>query len=137
MDKPIYQNVKSTYTPPSSERPVEEADWRFWSYRQNNSGGGFDRDENLDVHVIVQAKDADDANDRAQLLGVYFGGVDRGQDCECCGDRWGEAYGVGDEEPLVYGTPVEAHCAGEFGDVVIIHYRDGSKRRVEPLKPRR
>ena len=31
---------------------------------------------------------AEEANERAQELRIYFGSVSRGIDCECCGNRW-------------------------------------------------
>ena len=60
---------------------------RFYEYDQNNSGGGFDYNEQagISVKVIVQATGYEDANARAQGIGLYFDGEG---DCFCCGDRW-------------------------------------------------
>jgi hypothetical protein len=57
----------------------------FYTFFQNNSGGHF-----IGPHtVIVEANDAAEANEIAEEKGgVYFDGVIRGMDCECCGDRW-------------------------------------------------
>jgi len=60
----------------------------WYHFRQNNSGGGWDIDENVGQDVFIEAHDADEANARADEIGIYFDGVDSGQDCECCGDRW-------------------------------------------------
>jgi hypothetical protein len=38
--------------------------------------------------MFIEAHDEDHANSRAQRCGIYFDGVDKGIDCECCGDRW-------------------------------------------------
>ncbi len=61
---------------------------KWFEYIQNNSGGSYDRDENLDTRVYIQAHSADEADEFAGVIGIYFGGVRLGMDCECCGDRW-------------------------------------------------
>ncbi|MFE4367966.1 MULTISPECIES: DUF7296 family protein [unclassified Streptomyces] len=58
----------------------------FYEFHQNNSGGGFDYDEDngISVYVIIEAGSADVANARAEKIGLYFDGEG---DCPCCGDR--------------------------------------------------
>lgn len=75
----------------------------FYTFRQNNSGGfdvGF-------KYVIVEAPTAREANEIATEYGVYFNGVSKGRDCDCCGDRW---YTVSESDadpvPSLYGEPV-------------------------------
>ena len=58
----------------------------FYRYRQNNSGGSFDRE--MGLSVFIEAATVEEANDRAEGMGIYFNGVENGSDCECCGDRW-------------------------------------------------
>lgn len=102
----------------------------FYEYRQNNSGGGFDYDESagITVHVIIEADSADEANRKAESIGLYFDGEG---DCPCCGDRWYEVSDRdADDVPSIYGTPLEQH---EFpygkwmrsGYEVFTHYADG------------
>lgn len=64
---------------------------KFYAFRQNNSFGKFDyhEDRGISVNVIVEADNTDDANDRAERIGLYFDG---GGDCPCCGNRWSEQY---------------------------------------------
>lgn len=77
---------------------------------QNNSGGSYTypkwtgpsdlggvyahydwQDQPVDVWVMAQS--AAEADMLAKkYAGVYFGGVNSGRDCECCGDRWYGAY---------------------------------------------
>lgn len=65
----------------------------FWyKYRQNNSGGRFDIDDDVSVHVLIQAEDKYAANRKAEEVGIYFEGCSQGRDCDCCGDRWDEAW---------------------------------------------
>ena len=65
----------------------------FFHFSQNNSGGSFDINDRVTVSVYIEALNADDANDRAERIGIYFNGCSTGQDCSCCGDRWYSAYG--------------------------------------------
>lgn len=78
---------------------------KYYTFHQNNSGGSWSGPR----YVIVQATSARFANIIAQDHGVYFDGVEQGQDCDCCGDRWSQ---VDDSDastgPEIYGqTPVE------------------------------
>lgn len=63
---------------------------KWFHYRQNNSGGHFDYDpkEGISVNVYVEARDAKEADFRAEQIGIYFDGIENGMDCDCCGDRW-------------------------------------------------
>lgn len=80
---------------------------RWFTFRQNNSGGRFKVDDSVDVYVIVQAYTADEANTIAEDIGIYFNGVDDDRDCPCCGDRWYRASdSEGDDVPTIYGEPV-------------------------------
>jgi hypothetical protein len=81
----------------------------FYNFRQNNSGGDFDYDEQrgISVNVIIEAESTDKANDAAEGIGIYFHGCDSGQDCSCCGDRWYRvSKGDGEMVPTVYGEEV-------------------------------
>ena len=81
----------------------------FYTYSQNNSGGGFDYDEarGITTYVIVEAGDAEEADFRAKRVGLYFDGAG---DCECCGNRWSEAWeSAGTVAPSIYETPLDAY----------------------------
>lgn len=102
----------------------------FYTYDQNNSGGGFEVDEERGIShfVIVEADSAEEADSRAEGIGIYF---DDGYeiDCECCGSRWNPSYGSGDEVPEVYGDPAETHRSKWKwidGPEGYIHYLDGT-----------
>jgi hypothetical protein len=107
----------------------------FFTYYQNNSGGGFDYDEDRGIahYVIVEADDADEANKLAESHGLYFDGCDDGRDCDCCGDRWYRASDHNASDlPEVYGdTPEDAaaedrwHIRGSV--IVVIVYASGAQ----------
>ncbi|WP_327379427.1 DUF7296 family protein [Streptomyces sp. NBC_01212] len=102
----------------------------FFTFSQNNSGGGFDFDEarGISEYVVVEADDADEANYRAERIGLYFDGDG---DCSCCGNRWSEQWGsdTGDAVPSIYGGPVQTATShmkwlGDNPDV-FVHFSDG------------
>lgn len=68
----------------------------WYDYEQTNSGGRWDyrADRGIGYHVWIEAADADAANDRAKLIGLYFDGVLVGRDSDDSGDRWGRVWDV-------------------------------------------
>jgi hypothetical protein len=112
----------------------------FYTFQQNNSGGRFERTEELDVYVVIEAESAEDANFRAEGLGIYFDGVDKDIDCPCCGDRWYPEDGEGDVVPSLYGTPIDEEefksnpYNRAFRAGIIIHYLDGTKKEIRLVK---
>lgn len=96
---------------------------RFYTYSQNNSGGSFiiNEERGITEYVIVEAHSHDDANGRAESIGLYFDGYG---DCECCGNRWSEQYSYdsGTEIPEIYGKPASQY---EYPGSVAIHYLNG------------
>jgi hypothetical protein len=125
---------------------------KFYSFRQNNSGGSYVRDDDLDASVYIEAVDADHANARAANIGIYFDGCSTGQDCSCCGDRWypagayGDDSGIADEDSITVYRSAYTEKPYETGDVplkiaatdggplgtftdcgVIVHRLDGTK----------
>lgn len=78
----------------------------FFHFSQNNSGGSFIYDDYVCHHVIIEADSYQEANDRDENIGIYFGGYG---DCPCCGDRWYSQYSDTDDTayPSIYDIPVE------------------------------
>ena len=107
---------------------------KFYEFRQNNSGGSFLNSEKDGIceYVIIEALNADDANNRAEDIGLYFDGCYNGSDCPCCGDRW---YRVtesdGSDVPSIYGTPLENAQKSFFRDKCFVHYLNGTFKKIE------
>lgn len=104
---------------------------RFYTFYQNNSGGDFVVDERSGIahYVIIEARNAEDANRRAIMHGLYFDGTYGGPDCSCCGDRWSAKW-QGDEgtaEPMVYDQTPDQAAAEEHwcqpGEVAVVIVR--------------
>jgi hypothetical protein len=101
---------------------------KFFTFRQNNSGGFF---LGPAQYVIIQAVDADQADNLALDVGLYFNGVVGNQDCDCCGDRWTCQYGDddGSDTPMIYGTPAADYVRGHRADgqpKAVVYYKDGT-----------
>lgn len=100
----------------------------FYTYDQNNSGGSFvfDADRGISSVVIVEADSAAEADGHAEKIGLYFDGAG---DCECCGDRWYNAY-EGHALPTIYGRSAELYepdykWQDDGNPEVFVHYADG------------
>lgn len=126
----VHPNTKPVEEDEPENEPVEEekptGSTKFFFYRQNNSGGSFTSPAKF---VIVEAKDADDANRRAEEKGLYFDGS---MDCSCCGNRWSEAYGdEGTDMPEIYSTPAKEFTVDSdyFKDDAVIFYADGREEK--------
>ena len=112
----------------------------FYTYRQNNSGSSFKITKKIKHYVIIEADSAKEANEKAEHIGIYFDGVEKGIDCPCCGDRWHRALARdGTKTPQIYGEDVLSYLVFRkqlfWGlstkEKVIVYYKDG---KVEVFK---
>lgn len=107
----------------------------FYMWNQNNSGGGFDVDENVSHRVVIEADTYEQAEAKAFDFGIYYDGVLKEIDCDCCGDRWyeGEELNGNQEEVEEYLKKL----AAEYGWVdpdIIVHYANGDKKTFTRVK---
>lgn len=91
---------------------------KIYLFSQNNSGGYFLPPA---AHVFIAAESAEEANEKALTAGVYFGGVSKGRDCECCGSRW---WGVDDDDAMTVEAGLAA-VAAKLADTLKLHRRQG------------
>ena len=109
----------------------KEVKTKWYHFRQNNSGGFFytDDERGIGPHVWIEALSPEDANGRAENLGIYFDGVERGNDCECCGDRWDPASSYrSSESPTIYDSFLGAFY---WHDTIYIHDMNGKIHRIK------
>lgn len=118
--------------------------YNWYKYRQNNSGGWFQIDNDVSIHVLIQAASTGEADIKAQDIGIYFNGCESGNDCDCCGNRWNGADWPVDEFSVYYwkerdrkvfnnvrdyaqAVADESIWAEDGKPSVIVYYADGSK----------
>ena len=101
----------------------------YYEFRQNNSGGDFEVDDKITIHVWVEANNADEANAKAEEIGIYFEGVDSEMDCSCCGDRW---YRVDDIDAELFPRVVSygSKWVGDGENHTIIYHADGTVGKI-------
>ena len=114
----------------------------FYRFDQNNSGGKFQNDDMVTLHVIVEADSVKQANTRAEEIGLYFDGVDRGLDCACCGDRWSRQWPDDDgfERPTLYGYDPQDYKEGfaaKGAPYCRVYYKDGSVKTYRVPRSRK
>ena len=99
----------------------------FYIYDQNNSGGSFyvDKSRGIGHKVFIEANTEEEARNKALSIGIYFNGVDSGEDCDCCGDRWPD---YADRKDYI---AREDLSRGIFNDQYFIHYGDGTVEHVD------
>ena len=105
----------------------------FITFKQNNSGGYFIEDENVDVFVIIEGDSLKEVLDKAS--DVF---EDYREFCPCCGERWNDdCKNENDlkEEPMIYDESVYEFNDSWYKDSKVIIYRaDGTKEIVDICK---
>lgn len=102
---------------------------KFYTIVQNNSGGYFIKNDNVDYYVSVQASSVEEAE---KLLQGIVG--DHSEYCDCCGTRWSTYLTEVGDTPTIQGIPLtELKDRNVFWleeKVAIIYYADGTKERL-------
>lgn len=100
----------------------------FYTYRQNNSGGYFIKNEDVDVFVIVEGSGHEDIQRRANKIFK-----NHSEYCSCCGERWltDISWDNLDSKPMIYGESVYRVKDNYYkGNKAIIYYENGEKETV-------
>jgi len=115
---------------------------KFYGFTQNNSGGSFVENESLCHRLFIEAESLGEAIDKAEELGCYWGGVEAGIDCPCCGDRW-DTYCIEYTFPFKFSSKVTFNTIEEAAQYLAnnyiswtkpdgrIFYLDGSVKEIE------
>lgn len=126
---------------------------KWFEFSQINSGGSFDVDDKVCRTLYIEAESFGAAIAKAEELGCYWYGVDKGIDCSHCGDRWSkwnddpidiELYKTKGYKSSNYGTlyfnNIEEYAqffADKFGMTVPegrIYYHDGNVKEIFSAK---
>ena len=100
----------------------------FYTIDQNNSGGYFIQNDDVDEFVIVEANSPYEAVYKLNKIVE-----DYSEYCECCGERWYydiDYFNSVTEEPSIYNKPISEYKSWWNGSV-IIYYLDGRKEMVK------
>jgi hypothetical protein len=88
--------------------------FKWYEFRQNNTGGDFEVDENVTIKVFIEAASSNEANSLAENVGIYYDGSTDGVDCPCCGDRWYEVTEGYKKATITYYDPEEDKWAEKW-----------------------
>lgn len=109
-----------------------EKKYTFYTVYQNNSGGYFIQDENVDRFVCVGAKNAKSAYNKLQKILENYR-----EYCPCCGVRWNDdeilnpifEENRGYKYPQIYGENYKIFSNDFFcrDSKIIIYYLNGKK----------
>lgn len=99
----------------------------WYLFSQNNSGGAFIVNDDVAEEVLIQATSPEKANEKAEEIGIYFEGIEKEIDCECCGDRWSSAtdYDKVNIDEYVKHSPMHY-----FRDDIYLYFFDGRVKRL-------
>ena len=96
---------------------------KFYTFHQNNTFGYWTPD--MPHYMVIEAYNEIEANIIAEENGIYFHGVSKGIDCECCGNRW---HPIDEEDgtdtPIIFGEPAETYD----GNVKIVYLKAQEKQ---------
>lgn len=101
-------------------KTAETGQLKWWDFHQNNSGGYFIKNSEVDEIVLIQAYNADEANKKAFKIFE-----DHSSYCSCCGKRWSYTYEDGCSEPSVYGEPLDEYEFFEKDSAALLYYHNG------------
>lgn len=109
----------------------------YYTFSQNNSGGRFIVNDKIGHYVIIEADDIESALEKSEEVGIYFDGVEDGEDCSCCGDGWYHPYDSGNLSPMIYDkSPEEGlkdNHSRAFSKMAHIYHKDGRHEVVGPF----
>lgn len=105
----------------------------FYTYRQENSGGYYIQNNDVDRFVIVEGNNHQDIQETANRIFE-----NHSEYCECCGKRWNdcdEDWCELTDEPMIESTSVyEVEDYWYKGYYAIIYYKNGEKEIVKLCK---
>lgn len=101
---------------------------KFYTFYQNDVKGKHTLSPSMGISpvVIIEAYGKEDANKRAENIGIYFDGVRKKVDCKCCGDRWSRMHSThyGTTQPVVSDIKFKSKPA-------YVHYDGGMVKLLE------
>lgn len=104
----------------------------FVTFDQNNSGGYFIQNDDVDEYVIIEGNSPKEILDKADTIFDNYR-----EYCSCCGARWSDLWMDEndiemDQQPLIFGKSVfDFHGGFEKNAKAIIYKSNGEKISVD------
>jgi hypothetical protein len=96
---------------------------KWYTVNQNNSGGYFIQNEDVNQYVSVQARNPEEADLRLEDITENYS-----EYCSCCGGRWYWYDLEGFDTPTYYeGSPLFSEEPTHYRNEFVMHYADGRK----------
>ena len=111
----------------------EEELSNFYAHMQNYIAVKFHIDFIAGIFhwVCIEAVAAEETNERALKIGLYFDGALSG-DCKCCGSRWQSVYERdATYTPMAREKSIDEYQRYTFDQSIFIHYLDGFIELIE------
>lgn len=100
----------------------------FITFNQNNSGGYFIQNEDVDEYVIIEGNSLEEILSKASDIFENYR-----EFCSCCGERWDDDWKDKNdlkEEPLIYGDSAFNFHEGFDGDSRAIIYNSNGEKSI-------
>ena len=121
ISKEEYDRLTRAY-----KRVVSKSNNKFYTFRQNNSGGYFYENKEVAKYLIIQTPSVDEANRKMKYITRNWSDY-----CECCGTRWDElGYSDGTNEPTIYGESIYGELDKWSQGSTIVYFEDGAIERL-------
>lgn len=101
----------------------------FITFSQNNSGGYFIQNEDVDEYVIIEGNSLNEIQNRANKIFENYR-----KHCQCCGERWSSDITCDDldDEPMIYESSVyDFNEPFSESAKAIIYYSNGHKEIID------
>lgn len=101
---------------------------KWWVFSQNNSGGYFIQNDDVDHYVAIQALNVEHALSRAERIFACYS-----EYCGCCGERWDywAEEDEGTEIPEIYGEIYTEKKPSSYREYIVLHYMDDAKEKYK------
>ena len=111
--------------------PTHTIHTMYYTFHQNNIGGGFIQNTGVGAYLIIESQNAEEAQRKARAIACEFGAAGFGAD-----RRWDYFYITEDEatmQPEIHGLPPEEYLIGKFrrNETAVVHHYCGKVRSIE------
>lgn len=102
-----------------------EVDLLWYMLDQNNSGGYYYKNKDVQPYVFIQAQSKEEATAKAERIVAQYSNY-----CPCCGERWSTDfyYDEGMDAPEIWGQSLDKKPKYSFHSNGVVLYHFNGKR---------